>query len=362
MKDKLNYYINPYLFLKFIDDKLILWDYKNHKQFLLENTYFSRLLDIYYQNSNGVKEIDKELIAENIISRKPYDDKPVWGWDILSHIFHYGTKDVPQDVKVENGKQWAEQYVKYCEELLQKSPHVPQKKLRGKLISLPTPDMSYFKNKNLWETLINRKTCRTFLNKAISLNQLSALLYASFGSVHGSTNDKSEFNLVSITSRKTSPSGGSLHATEIYLAAFNITGLKPGIYHYSATKHALKLISQKNIAKKLGHLLSGQYFAEKLAFGIFMTSCLDKMWWKYKHSRAYRVLLLDIGHLSQTFQLCTTALGLSPWLTNAFLDSEVDKILKIENTNEHTMFFVGAGFSDGSALDPDIKKLLHEEK
>ncbi|AOJ83700.1 hypothetical protein WS86_23985 [Burkholderia savannae] len=84
-------------------------------------------------------------------------------------------------------------------------------------------------------------------------------------------------------------------------------------------------------------------FAQNLAFGVFMTSRFDKMWWKYPHSRAYRVALLDMGCLAQTFQLVTTGLGLKSWLTGYFLDREINRLLAVDEINESVLFFVGAG-------------------
>lgn len=108
----------------------------------------------------------------------------------------------------------------------------------------------------------------------------------------------------------------------------------------------------------LGDLLVGQHFASDLAFGIFLTSRFDKMWWKYPHSRAYRVSLLEIGHLSQTFQLAATGMGLRTWLSAAFKDSEVAHLLHLDNPNEQPILFVGAGQSNGDDLDIESRSLL----
>ena len=64
--------------------------------------------------------------------------------------------------------------------------------------------------------------------------------------------------------------------------------------------------------------------------------------------------LLDIGHLSQTYQLVATALGLSTWITGAFKDSAVRKLLNIKRNSEQPIFFISAGISTGSAVPTEF--------
>ena len=162
--------------------------------------------------------------------------------------------------------------------------------------------------------------------------------------------------------RKSSPSAGGVHASEAYVLAMNVTGIPKGIYHYRSHQHILSCVSSDLEVSHLGRLLAGQEFAEDLSLGIFITSRFDKLWDKYHHSRAYRVALLDIGHLSQTFQLCATAIGLECWLTGLFLDTEVNQLLHIDNTSEQAMFFVGAGKGKRQMLDEKTLACLTENE
>lgn len=67
--------------------------------------------------------------------------------------------------------------------------------------------------------------------------------------------------------------------------------MEQGLYYYRPTKFA-------TYRKFWG-----------IAFGIYITARLNKYWWKYGHSITYRIMLLDIGHVSQTFSLAATALN-----------------------------------------------------
>ena len=82
------------------------------------------------------------------------------------------------------------------------------------------------------------------------------------------------------------------------------------------------------------------------------------MWWKYRHSQAYRVSLLEAGHISQTIQLCATALGFSTWLTAALCERKIERALALPDLIEQVFLFVGAGHSDGEANCKEINDLL----
>jgi SagB-type dehydrogenase family enzyme len=201
----------------------------------------------------------------------------------------------------------------------------------------------------LWDALIARRTCREFHAANIGLVQLATALWATFGAVHGAQRtDLLEYGLMPVGYRRTSPSGGSLHPSEPYLVAIRVDGLEPGIYHYRSCTHALTRVAPALEPGRLGALLCAQSFAEDLAYGIFVVSRFDKLWWKYPHSRAYRVALLDIGCLVQTFQLTCAAQGLQSWPTGYFVDHAINRLLALDEAKHSVMFFLGAGIGSGS--------------
>jgi hypothetical protein len=55
-----------------------------------------------------------------------------------------------------------------------------------------------------------------------------------------------------------------------------------------------------------------------------MTAVFERTMWKYCRGRAYRVVLLDTGHLAQTFCLTATRLRLGPFSTAAQNDSLIE--------------------------------------
>lgn len=76
------------------------------------------------------------------------------------------------------------------------------------------------------------------------------------------------------------------------------------------------------------------------------------------HSRAYRSALLDVGHLSQTFNLVATAYELNTWVTGYFIDDMLNDMVCIDGVKEHSIFVAAAGPGYSDPLSPGIQKLL----
>ncbi len=350
-----NYFINPYLFFFIKEGVIVCWDYKNHQQFELTTEYFLRLVE-FANKSDVISKVDNELIEAKLISSTEKDIE--WKWDILSKIFHIGTQNIPFFKPHENYDLVIQDYMQFCEEASVTAPSMDTNK-NGIKIELPPPNFSLFSKKDFWSVLKERKTCRSFDGSAISLEQIATLLFATFGRVHSEWSDLKNLGLSELSFRKTSPSAGGLHSSEAYLIALNISGLDYGIYHYQSHTHSLiKIDELKGEKIPLGALLMEQHFSERLSAGIFITARLEKNWHKYHHSRGYNHVLLDIGHLSQTFQLCSTAMDLHAWLTGGFLDDEVSELLKIKSSTEYPFFFVGVGHGDGNSLSQEMLEYL----
>ncbi|HWY72768.1 MAG TPA: nitroreductase family protein, partial [Burkholderiaceae bacterium] len=59
--------------------------------------------------------------------------------------------------------------------------------------------------------------------------------------------------------------------------------------------------------------------------------------------RAYRVVLLDAGHLCQTFCLTATRIGLAPFSTAALKDTLIEQDLGIDGISESVLYVAGVG-------------------
>jgi len=218
-----------------------------------------------------------------------------------------------------------------------RTPLPPQfKQTEGaELISLPPPGRG---SDTFFETLYARRTRRTFSAVATSLRDVSKLLQITWG-VQGYIDSK-RFGPLPL---KTSPSGGARHPIEVYLMALRVDGLDRGLYHYDARDHVLEPLRGGASARKARAYCADQPYAARAAALFIMTAVFARTMWKYRHPRAYRVVLLDAGHLGQTFCLTATRLGLAPFSTAALKDTLIERDLGIDGITESVIYLTGCG-------------------
>lgn len=244
-------------------------------------------------------------------------------------IYHFLTKDAPYVPGDWTG-----------EKRLRSLPRTPQpahfkETDNAELISLPP----HHKEKDtFFQTLHARRTRRTFSGSPVPLESVSKLLQTTWG-VQGYI-ESDAFGPLPL---KTSPSGGARHPIEVYLMALRVKGLAPGLYHYQPTSHALKRISSKATPRKARAYCADQPYAAHSAALFIMTAVFARTMWKYQHPRAYRVVLLDAGHLGQTFCLTATRMGLAPFSTAALKDTLIERDLGIDGISESVVYVTGCG-------------------
>ena len=61
------------------------------------------------------------------------------------------------------------------------------------------------------------------------------------------------------------------------------------------------------------------------------------------HAKAYRALVLDVGHLSQTMYLAATELGLGAFITAAVNEVDIEQALGLDPLEEGPLAVTGFG-------------------
>ncbi|HEK0908941.1 TPA: SagB family peptide dehydrogenase [Pseudomonas putida] len=336
------------------DKKLICWNYKNHKQYELSHAHARRLVDLIYHQDEPQDDnpLDQDLLRCDILNHQPADDE-TWGWDMLSRIFHFGTKNIPLSIQPQNEADWAALYLEHCESVWSK----PLPAQRKDLNALQPIQLLRHTDSGLFEALLKkRSTSRDFLDLPVPLEDLTRILEYSIGFIDERELPDSSNLPAALRKRRSSPSGGGLNSTEAYVYVRHVDNLDPGLYYYDPFGHCLHLLSTE--LPPVGKMLSGQHFSDSISAGFFLTSRLDKLWWKYEHSRAYRIALLEIGHVAQTLQLVATALNLDTWPTGALCEDLIDPLLQLNSPGEQVLFFVGCGHAKGSATPNSLKTIL----
>ena len=186
--------------------------------------------------------------------------------------------------------------------------------------------------------LLERRTWRSFGTAPVSLSDMSTLLNLTWGVQR--TVDRGELGTVRL---KTSPSSGARQPLEAYMLARTVEGLEPGLYHYCADNHSLEMIRQGATSRTIQRYIPGQWWYDSAAALFLMTAVFARTQWRYRFPRAYRSVLLEAGHVCQTFCLAATWLGLAPFCTGRFADSYVERQLRVDGVTESFVYGAGVG-------------------
>jgi putative peptide maturation dehydrogenase len=191
--------------------------------------------------------------------------------------------------------------------------------------------------------LAQRKTCRNFDgDAAVGAADLATMLHRVWGAI-----GTLELAPGAIAVKKNSPAGGGLHAVEAYVLVQRAEGLAPGFYHYLALDHALEPLQALTAEEAAGfahRFVAGQNWFANVPVMVVMTARFDRLFWKYRrHTKAWRVVHLDVGHLSQTMYLSAADLGLGAFVTAAINDREIERALALTPMQEGAIAIVGFG-------------------
>ena len=95
--------------------------------------------------------------------------------------------------------------------------------------------------------------------------------------------------------------------------------------------------------KTIAEYVPGQPWYEPAAALLILTAVFERTQWRYPFARAYRSVLLEAGHVIQTFCLVATWLGLAPFCTGRFSDAVIERELKIDGITESYVYSAGIG-------------------
>ena len=224
------------------------------------------------------------------------------------------------------------------------------------------------------DVLDARATCRNFdTTQPLPLALFAQVLERAFGArglVHGAD----DFDVL----KKASPSGGALHPTECYLIVRKVEGLQPGLYHYRAGDHGLQPLpldevriladvdthpsmQGKHALDFLAWIAVGgqQWFADAPVLCV-LAPRFGRNFWKYRnHPKAYRVCILDAGHLSQTLLLSATEQGLGSFVTAAINEVDIERAFGLTGIIDGPLAVCGFGMRAEAMqtyeLDPNRK-------
>lgn len=279
------------------------------------------------------------------------------GWHAPSAVAHMASRWEG----VDGPKGMAEQEIDSNEGLLRRHgpppPAAPPSTAAD--IALPRIDRDDF------DALLDaRATCRNYDADAYvplaTFSQLMARVFGTRGMGHAGPG----FDVY----KRTSPSGGALHPTECWLVVQRVEGIAPGLYRYRTDSHAVEPVTPRIAPPQPGDtgtralgaaprawttaelrafariVVAGQDFFSAAPVLCILSPRFHRNYWKYRnHAKAYRVTVLDVGHLSQTLQLCATQAGLGPFVTGAINEVDIERAFGLTGYAESPLAVCGFG-------------------
>lgn len=247
---------------------------------------------------------------ESELATAEADVETSWRWGLPAALFHFSLRD-REFMAIEEVEQ----------QQMARIAAVPQPGFydendRGRALRLPRA----IEGNELISLMAKRRTIRAVARSSITLGSLSDCLFAGMGIV-GQTE-----NCVGKLPLSMTPSGGARNPYEAYVYARSVEGLEPGFYHYAAIDHTLARIDVSGLPLP-SELLGGQQWTDAMPCVLLLYARFERTMWKYDDANAYRVVLIEAGHIGQNIMLAATRNGLSACPTAALNHTRINQLI-----------------------------------
>jgi SagB-type dehydrogenase family enzyme len=183
------------------------------------------------------------------------------------------------------------------------------------LSSLLLPEQRRDSDTSIEAALRSRRSIREFAPGALTLAEVSQLLWAAQGKTGAG-------------GRRTAPSAGALYPLRLYLISGDVAGLDPAVYRYDSRRHELHRARDHDRRAELSAAALGQECVGSAAAVLVVAADGRPTAAKYG-ARARRYIEIEAGHAAQNVQLQAVALGLGSVDVGAFDDAAVKHVLEL---------------------------------
>jgi SagB-type dehydrogenase family enzyme len=188
------------------------------------------------------------------------------------------------------------------------------------------------------EAINNRRSRRKFSGAALTLEELSLLLWATQGISELVKQDNGK----NVPSLRTVPSGGARHPFETYLLVNAVEGITPGLYRYLPLEHKLCFIKANlNLIEQV-HEASYQQYIKKSSVVFIWTVIPYRTEWRYS-MMAPKIIAQDSGHMCQNLYLACESIGAGTCAIGAYDQRKIDSVLGVDGEEEFTIYLAPVG-------------------
>jgi len=190
------------------------------------------------------------------------------------------------------------------------------------------PEPRYDSDISVEETLLKRRSVRNYTDEALTLQEVSQLLWAAQG-------------ITDPSGKRTAPSAGALYPLEIYVVVGNVKDVARGVYKYEPQQHELVRVLDGEQRKALAEAALNQQSIAQGAIDIVITAIYERTTKKYS-DRGIRYVHMEAGHAAQSVYLQAVAMNLGTVVIGAFYDDQVKEVLNLPE-NEEPLYIMPVG-------------------
>lgn len=187
--------------------------------------------------------------------------------------------------------------------------------------------------KSVSKAIEDRMSHRKFLDKPITMEQLSFLLWATQGVK----------KVGKVATLRSVPSAGARHPFETYLYVRRVEGLEEGIYRYLPLEHKLLLHRKdKYLREEIIRATLDQIFIGDSAVVFIWAVIPYRTEWRYGPV-SHKVILIDAGHVCQNLYLACESIDLGTCAVAAYSQKLMDEFIKVDGEDEFVVYLAPVG-------------------
>jgi SagB-type dehydrogenase family enzyme len=207
------------------------------------------------------------------------------------------------------------------------------------VIDLPGPKSLTLGHMPLREVVDRRRSRRSYSADALTLEELSYLLWCTQGVQAVTTNGAGQV----VQSFRTVPSGGARHPFETYLIVTRVAGLEPGVYRFLPFEHRLARVgTHPDLARAAGRACYGQACAADAAVRFVWAAVPYRTEWRYAYL-AHRMIAIEAGHVCQNLYLAAESIGAGVCAILGYDQDAVDALLGLDGRDVFAVYLATVG-------------------
>jgi len=189
------------------------------------------------------------------------------------------------------------------------------------------------------EAIAGRRSRRDYTQAALSLEELSFLLWATQGVTGVQRDEAGEI----VQRFRAAPSAGARYPLETYLAIHRVEGLAPGIYRYLPNDNELVLVREEaKIADKLQTACYGTPAIGSAAVVFIWAAVPYRTEWKYTYL-SHRMIAIEAGHVCENLYLAAESCGSGVCAALSYDQPHLDKLLGVDGQEEFAIYVASVG-------------------